>query len=60
MEFSKTAIVSLLLGVVVLLASWYAWFAQSGAYAMFTAALVGGVLWFGIALVVLGLLMIFA
>ncbi|MFH0835348.1 MAG: hypothetical protein V1881_03315 [Candidatus Micrarchaeota archaeon] len=60
MEFSKTAVVSLLIGIVVLLASWYAWFAQLDTYMMITTALVGGVLWFGIALVVLGLLMIFA
>ena len=60
MEFSKTAIASLLLGIAVLLASWYAWFAQLDTYMMVTTALVGGVIWFGIALVVLGLLMILA
>ena len=60
MEFSKTAVACLLLGALVLLASWYAWFSQLGFYMMASTVLVGGALWFGIMLVLLGLLMIFA
>ena len=60
MEFSKTAVACLLLGVLVLLGSWLAWFSQLGFYALASTVLVGGALWLGILLVVLGLLMIFA
>ena len=60
MEFSKTAVACLLLGALVLLASWYAWFLHLGFYALASTVLVGGALWLGILLVVLGLLMIFA
>ncbi|VVB67407.1 Uncharacterised protein [Candidatus Norongarragalina meridionalis] len=60
MEFSKAAIASLLLGVIVLAASKVLWFSQHGLYVLVTTAVVGGALWFGALLIILGLLMIFA
>ncbi|MFH1106400.1 MAG: hypothetical protein V1787_00740 [Candidatus Micrarchaeota archaeon] len=55
---SKAGIASLILGLLVIAASWYYWFQSAGAWAMLGVAVQGAVILFGVFLAFIGLLML--
>lgn len=62
MGVNKIGLGSLLVGLILVLAVWFLAFASKGVTAGFvaliTTAIVGGVFWVGIALIILGLLLL--
>lgn len=58
MAVSKPGIVSLLIGLLVIIASWYFWFQSTGIWQMLILTIQGGIVIFGLFMVLIGFLML--
>ncbi|MFH1750354.1 MAG: hypothetical protein ABH863_01610 [Candidatus Micrarchaeota archaeon] len=58
MAISKPGIASLLLGILLLLGSWYFWFQGAGIWQLLVVILQGGLMLFGLFMVLIGVLML--